>query len=143
MDVVLYAISLVLFGVLYLAIGIFLAYTLLFCLLIMLVFLILRHGKLPDNYPFSAREVAQTTIFIGVTWAIFVFLGPKDPLPFVGTGLFYHSLLPAEANVLIAIAILVSVIFLGIFSFWQSGEGRGISGGSSGGDDKPKQGVGA
>jgi hypothetical protein len=143
MDVVLYAIALVLFGVLYLAIGIFLAYTLLFCLLIMLVFLIIRHGKLPENYPFGPREVAQTTIFIGVTWSIFIFLGPKNPLPFVGNGLLYAALPSTEADVLILIAVVVAVAFLGVFSFWQSSDMRGPSGGGGGGDDKPKQGVGA
>jgi hypothetical protein len=137
MDVHLYAIALVVFGVLYLAIGIFLAFSLLITLFILLLFLVIRHGKLPDNYPFNGREVAQTVIFIGVTWAIFVFLGPKNPLPFIGTGLTYVTDVPT--NVLIAIALLVTIAFLVVFSFAQFGDSKGQSGPSP--DEKNKSGA--
>ena len=148
MDVPLYAIALVLFSVLYLAIGVYLAFVLIITLVVMFLYLAVRHGKLPENYPHGLGDTLITVIFIGVTWGIFTFLGPKDPIPFTGAGLTYiHS--PVSILPLVAISLVLIVIFLTIGSFIAKdlqGGGLGASMGQQtpmGGDSKPKQGVGA
>lgn len=140
MDVPLYAIALVIFAVLYLAIGVFLAYTLIFTLLIMFLYLVLRYGKLPEDYPYGGRDISITLIFIGVTWGIFTFLAPKNPIPFIGNGLTYTSPDAIPLNAILAIAFVLTIAFLVIFSFIGS---RGSDMGSAGQGEKPKQGVGA
>jgi hypothetical protein len=144
MDVPLYAIALVMFSVLYLAIGVFLAYVLIITLVVMFLYLAIRHGKLPENYPHGLGDTMITVIFIGVTWGIFTYLAPKDPIPFVGQGLLYtHSqvqLLP-----LIAISLVLIVIFLTIGAFVAKDLRQAVGGttSASSSDNKPKQGVGA
>ncbi len=150
MDVPLYAIGLILFAVLYLAMGIFLGFVLVITLLMMLLYIGIRYGKLPDNYPHGPGDIMITVIFIGVTWGIFVFLGPKNPIPFlpsVGQGLTYGS---TQLNVVpyIAISLVLVTIFLLIGAFvanqFRDILTRGGAGGGGGGDTgKPKQGVGA
>ena len=146
MDVPLYAIALILFSVLYLGIGVYLAYVLIITLVVMFFYLTLRHGKLPENYPHGLGDTLITVIFIGVTWGIFTYLAPKNPIPFVGNGFTYThgaiDLLP-----LIAISMVLIVIFLTIGAFiakdLQGGLGGGTVSANAGGDNKPKQGVGA
>jgi hypothetical protein len=148
MDVPLYAIALIVFSVLYLGIGVFLAYTLLITLIIMFMYLALRWGNVSENYPHGLGDTMITVIFIGVTWGIFTYLAPKSPIPFVGKGLTYThtaiNLLP-----LTAITLVLVVVFLAIGAFIAKdirgamGQGGGGGGTSPGGDNKPKQGVGA
>ncbi|MGA9840215.1 MAG: hypothetical protein WBF81_09125 [Thermoplasmata archaeon] len=143
MDVPLYALALALFAVLYLAIGVFLAFTLLITLFIMFAYLVVRYRDLPTNYPHSAADAATTMIFIGITWAIFTFVADKSPVPFIGSGLTYTSQALIPLNAIIAIAFVVSVVFLLIFAFIAS---RGREGEAQSGDSpesRPKQGVGA
>jgi hypothetical protein len=142
MDVPLYAIALALFAVLYLAIGVFLAFTLLITLIIMFAYLVVRYRDLPANYPHSAADAATTMIFIGITWAIFTFVADKNPVPFIGNGLTYTSQALIPLNAIIAIGFVVSVLFLLIFAFIASRnrEGEGQGDGSAG---SPKQGVGS
>src|SRR5215470_14182 len=103
MDVPLYAIGLVVFAVLYLGVGVFLGYTLVITLVLMFLYLALRHGKLPENYPHGLGDTLITVIFIGVTWGIFTFLAPKNPVPFLPgpgqSGLTYtpETLIPLSA----------------------------------------------
>ena len=148
MDVPLYAIALVMFSVLYLAIGVYLAYVLIITLLVMFTYLTLRHGKLPENYPHGLGDTMITVIFIGVTWGIFTYLAPKNPIPFVGSGLTYThgqvQLLP-----LISITLILVVVFLTIGAFIAKDLGGSGGGGDSSNataaasESKPKQGVGA
>ena len=145
MDVPLYAIALIVFSVLYLGIGVFLAYVLIITLIVMFLYLAIRWGNVAENYPHGLGDTMITVIFIGVTWAIFTYLAPKNPIPFVGNGLTYShtafNLLPFAA-----ISLVLIVVFLAIGAFIAKdlrgamGSG-GISG--QGGDQKPKQGVGA
>ena len=147
MDVPLYAIALILFSVLYLGIGVYLAYVLVITLVVMFFYLTLRHGKLPENYPHGLGDTLITVIFIGVTWGIFTYLAPKNPIPFVGSGLTYtHS--PVDLLPLTAISLVLIVVFMTIGAFiakdLQGGLGGGTTATSSAGpDNKPKQGVGA
>jgi hypothetical protein len=151
MDVPLYAIGLILFAVLYLAVGVFLGFVLIITLLMMLLYVAVRYGKLPDNYPHGPGDIMITVIFIGVTWGIFVFLGPKNPIPFLptpGQGLTY-GVTAVNLVPYVAIGLVLAVIFLLIGAFVASqfrdlltrgGAGTGGGGGDPG---KPKQGVGA
>lgn len=143
MDVTLYAIALAVFAVLYLAIGVFLAFTLLITLLVMFAYLVVRYRELPANYPHSSTDAVTTMIFIGITWTIFTFVADKNPIPFVGTGLTYtnQGLIPFDAIILIAFA--ASLVFLVVFAFIQNRLREGEPGGGGGGDNRPKQGVGA
>ena len=143
MDVPLYAIALIVFSVLYLGIGVFLAYTLLITLIVMFLYLALRWGNVAENYPHGLGDTMITVIFIGVTWGIFTYLAPKDPIPFFGHGFTYThtqvALLP-----LIAISLVLIVVFLTIGAFVAK-DLRGAMGqtGASDPTQKPKQGVGA
>ena len=141
MDVPLYAIALSVFAVLYLAIGVFLGITIMITLFIMLAYLAARHGKLPENYPHGLADSLITVTFIGVTWGIFTWLGPKNPVPFSGNGWTYTPVANVPITQIFEIALVLSVIFLIIFSFIAN-ELRS-PGASGGGAEKPKQGVGA
>jgi|SRR5580658_3800329 hypothetical protein len=141
MDVTLYAIALAVFAVLYLAIGVFLAFTLIITLLVIFAYLVVRYRDLPANYPHSASDAITTMIFIGITWAIFTFVSDKSPLPFIGSGLTYTTQALVPVNTILAIGFVVAVLFLGVFSFLASRkEGPGDSEPDSG---TPKQGVGS
>jgi phosphatidylglycerophosphate synthase len=124
MDVPLYAVALAVFAVLYLAIGVFLSYSLIFTLLILFAYLVVRYRELPQNYPYSARDAMTTLIFIGITWSIFVFVSDKNPVPFVGSGLTYTNSSYVPFDAIIAIGFVVSITFLLVFAFW-TGRGRG------------------
>lgn len=148
MDVPLYALALVLFAVLYLAIGVFLAFTLIITLLVMFSYLALRYGKMPDNYPSGLGDTLITVAFIGVTWGIFTFLAPKNPIPFIGNGLTYTTgVIPVGS--LLTIGLVLALVFLGLLAFIArdlKDASLGTSGTPSSGagtDSKPKQGVGA
>ena len=152
MDVPLYAIALVVFSILYLAIGVFLAFVIVITLIVMLLYITLRHGKLPENYPHGTSDIMITVIFIGVTWGIFTYLGPKNPIPFLPMAghpsLTYStgqiSLLPY-----ISISLILIVFFLIVGAFvgrdlrTAFGGGGGANQTPSDGNSKPKQGVGA
>lgn len=112
MDIPLYALALASFVVLYLALSIFLAWTLIICLLLIFSYLALRYGNLMKNYPFSLSDSITTVTFVGVTWAIFVFLGQKTPIPFVGDGLTYAASASIPVSAIISIALVLSFLFL-------------------------------
>ena len=148
MDVPLYAIALAIFAVLYLAIGVFLAYTLIITLLIMFAYLAIRHGNLAENYPHSVPDSLITVTFIGITWAIFTYLAPKNPIPFIGSGLTYNTSTNLPIVPVIAVTFVVAVVFLVILSFIARQLKQGVGVGtptsiSNAPESKPKQGVGA
>jgi hypothetical protein len=142
MDVTLYAIALAVFTVLYIAIGVFLAFALIITLLILFTYLAVRYPGLPQSYPHSAADAITTMIFIGVTWAIFTFVADKTPIPFIGSGLTYtnQSLVPFDAIILIT--FVVSIVFLLVFAFLASRK-EGPDTAPPDDSSKPKQGVGA
>src|SRR5690349_6113226 len=117
MDVPLYAIALAVFAVLYLAIGVFLAYTLVITLIVMFLYLAIRHGNVAENYPHGLGDTLITVTFIGVTWGIFTYLAPKNPIPFIGSGLTYtnNALLPV--NAVLTISAVLAFVFLAIGAF--------------------------
>lgn len=117
MDVPLYAIALVVFGGLYLGLGVFLVYALIFALIAMYLYLALRYEKLPEGYPHGASDTLVTVAFIGVTWGIFTLLAPKNPIPFVGDGLTYTSatVVPIGSVIAITLVLLLGFIVVGAF----------------------------
>jgi hypothetical protein len=134
MDAILYVVALAVFGVLYLVLGVFLIFALLISLLIIYVFLVLRYGQLPGDYPYTVNDTLITTIFIGVTWAIFTALGPKNPLPLVGSGLVYSNatVLPINAVILIGVVLIFSFLVIGSFIVPRLEGSRGRGGGNQG-----------
>jgi hypothetical protein len=144
MDVPLYALALVTFAVLYLGMTVFLAYALMITLIVMFLYLALRYGRMPDDYPHGVRDTMITVTFIGVTWGIFVFLAPKNPIPFIGNGLTYTPASNLPWGAFITIAIVLSLGFLAVWSFVAKDlKEAGGGGDTSGSETKPKQGVGA
>jgi hypothetical protein len=141
MDVPLYAIALAIFAVLYLAIGVFLAFTLIITLLILFLYLAVRYRDLPSGYPHSSGDAVVTMIFIGITWSIFIWVADKNPIPFIGSGLVYTNSAAIPLDSIIAIAFVVSVLFLMVFAFIAGRPHEELS--APGGDERPKQGVGA
>jgi membrane protease YdiL (CAAX protease family) len=136
MDVPVYAVALFLFALLYLALAVFLVFALVITLVVILAYLATRYGRLPEGYPYGKGDTVITVIFIGITWGIFTFLGPKNPIPFVGQGLTYAA--PSfPLSSVVAIVLAVALGFLAAFSFF----GREGSEGTEG--EKPKIGVGA
>lgn len=145
MDVPLYALALVVFAVLYLAIGVFLAFALIISLVVMFLYLTLRYNRMPDDYPHGLKDTMITTTFIGVTWGIFVFLAPKNPIPFIGSGLTYTTSIVLPVSALITIGVILALSFLVVWSFVarELKEAGGGGGDTTSAESKPKQGVGA
>lgn len=148
LDVPLYVVALLSFAILYLVLGVFLVFALFITLIFLFLYLALRYGNLAENYPQGFGDVMITIIFIGVTWAIFVLFGPKNPVEFVGSGLTYTSSTAVPIDAVIGIGVIFAIAMLIIFSFAYY-RGDRIGSGSSGSPasasdrDKPKQGVGA
>ena len=147
MDVPLYAVALAVFAVLYLAVTAFLLWAILLTLIVMFLFLTLRYGNVAESYPHSAADVSITAIFIGITWGIFVFVGPKNPVPILGNGFTYAPGTAVPVAEIMGVAIAILVGFLVVFSFAsekmaEARRGQGVSS-DEGGGSKPKQGVGA
>jgi hypothetical protein len=146
MDVPLYVVALLTFAILYLVLTVFLVYALFITLIFLFLYLALRYGNLSENYPQGFGDVMITVIFIGVTWAIFVLFGPKNPVEFVGSGLTYAAATTVPINAVIGIAAIFSILMLIIFSFgYYRGDRMGgtTMASSSAQDSKPKQGVGS
>lgn len=152
MDVPLYAIALITFSVLYLAVGVFLGFVLVITLLVMLLYITLRYAKLPDDYPHGAGDTMITVIFIGVTWGIFTYLGPKSPsIPFLPTAAgqgFTYTHTPVNLLPYIGISLIIAMFFLLVGGFVATQFAAAFKGGGSQGavndpTAKPKQGVGA
>jgi hypothetical protein len=135
MDVPLYALALVAFGILFLVVGMFLVWVLLICLILIFLYLALRYHPLPDSYPFGAGDTLVTAIFVGVTWGIFTLLGPKSPIPLIGSGLTYTSstAIPYSAIIGITLLLLVGFLLIGAFVIPRLTSGGSSQGGGEGG----------
>jgi hypothetical protein len=152
MDVPLYAVALIVFALLYLALSVVLSIVLVITLVILFLYLTLRHGKMPEGYPHGFGDALITAIFIGVTWGIFILLGPKTPVPFLpeNGAVTYATLAPAALDAIVAVTVILAIVFLFVGTLIA----RNLKEGSSGGigssttttaqsESKPKQGVGA
>ncbi len=144
MDVPLYAVALAVFALLYIAVTAFLVWAILFSLIVMFLYLTLRYGNVSENYPHSATDVSITAIFIGMTWGIFVFAGPKDPVPTIGSGFTYSTgTIPLSDILTISVALLIGFLVVYSFAAEKLSEARKVGGGTTDESGKAKQGVGA
>jgi hypothetical protein len=149
MDVPLYAIALIVFALMYLALGVVLSVTLILTFVVLFLYLTLRHGKMPDNYPHGFNDALITAIFIGVTWGIFILLGPKSPIPFLpqNGSAIYSATAILSFDVILSIGVVIAIIFLFIGAFLarqlKDGGGGGATSTTAQSESKPKQGVGA
>lgn len=143
MDTSLFAMSLLTFAVLYLGLNIFLFWTLVITFLVIMFFLSVRWRHLGENYPYGAGETLTLVILVTVTWVLFVFLGPKNPIPWLGPGLTYST--PNWTSIIdIALVLMfaVMILFAILIPFFQGKMSQGGGDGGEGGG-KPKMGVGA
>jgi hypothetical protein len=133
MDVPLYAVALIVFALLYLALAVVLSVALLITFIVLFLYLTLRHGKMPDNYPHGFGDVLITVIFVGVTWGIFVLLGPKNPVPFlpVGGSATYAAGGILSINEIVSVGVVLAILFLfmGAFIARQLHDGGSMGGG--------------
>ena len=145
MDVPLYGLALVAFGILYLVIGVYLVFVLAICLILIYLYLVLRYDRLPDAYPYDAADTMVTATFIGVTWGIFTLLAPKNPVPLVGSGLTYTASSAVPLGAIIAIAVVLLIGFVAVATFVVPGmrqktvagrQGRTPAGSAGGGSEK-------
>ncbi len=150
MDVPLYAIALIVFALMYLALGVVLSVTLILTFVVLFLYLTLRHGKMPDNYPHGFNDALITAIFIGVTWGIFILLGPTSPIPFLpqNGSAIYSATAILSFDVILSIGVVIAIIFLFIGAFLarqlkDGGGGGGATSTTAQSESKPKQGVGA
>lgn len=151
MDVPLYAIALLVFSILYLALAVVFSVAIIITLIVLFLYLTVRHGKMPDNYPHGFGDALITAIFIGVTWGIFVLLGPKNPVPFLPSNgsATYQAANVLPVNEVVTIVVILAIVFLFIGAFIARNLKEGPSGGSqvttsAASEGKgPKQGVGA
>lgn len=139
MDVPLYALALVVFAVLYLALAVYLAFAIIVSLFIMFTYLALRYGDLGKNYPYGLTDSLVTATFIGVTWGIFTYLAQKNPIPFIGSGLTYANSTNVPFSAIVTITLVLAVMFLVLGSFVAQSKAR--LGTSSGGGQVPAQGT--
>jgi len=137
MDVPLYAVALAVFAILYLAVSAFLIWAILVSLIFMFIFLALRYGDVSTDYPHSAADVCITAIFIGVTWGIFVFVGPKNPVPWIGSGFTYQAANTVPVGSILAITVGLLLTFLIVFSLASERLAEARMGQASGGKAPP------
>jgi hypothetical protein len=132
MDVPLYALALIVFAVLYLALAVYLAFAIVIALIVMFTYLALRYGDLGKNYPYGLTDSLVTATFIGVTWGIFTYLAQKNPIPFIGSGLTYSSSTNVPFSAIVTITLVLSVCFLILGSFVAQSRARLGTGGGVG-----------
>jgi hypothetical protein len=147
MDIMLFALCLLTFACCYLALTIYLFWTLVITMLVIITFLAIRWRSVAENYPYGINDSIVLLALVSVTWVLFVFLGPKDPVPFLGgfngpNGLTYGS---PPWGVVTAIAIififLILIIMAILIHYLQGRLGSPGGGGDDGG--RAKVGVGA
>lgn len=153
MDIPLFGLALLTFAVMYLALTFFLFWTIIIAVFVILVFLAVRWKSVAENYPHGLGDTLTLVVLVGITWVLFIFLGPKDPVPVLGgmggypEGLTYGT--PPWGTVF-TIAVVFAFILLIFFAVlipilqgrMQVGGGGG-GGGDLGGGGKAKVGVGA
>jgi hypothetical protein len=144
MDAQLYVLGLAVFGVLYLVLSVFLVFALLLSLLALYLFLVLRYGKLPDDYPYGTADTMVTTMFLGVTWGVFMLLGPKNPVPFIGSSFTYSTtVLPVGGILTISIVVLLVFLVVGAVVIPRMSDRGGTGGRGGSGGQQGQQTVGA
>lgn len=143
MDIMLFALSLLTFAILYLALTFFLFWAIVITLLVIMIYLSIRWRSVSENYPYGINDSIILIALLAVSWMLFVFLGPKNPVYFLGNGLTYGS--PdwgTVAAIMIIFLFVVLIVFSLLIPYLQGRMGM-IGGGGGGDDGKGKVGVGA
>ena len=144
MDIPLFGLALLTFAVLYLGLNVFLFWAIVITFLVIMMYLAIRYKSVAENYPHGLGDTLTLVVLVAITWVLFVFLGPKNPLPFIGAGLVSSQpdwgLITAVALVFI---FLVMILFAILIPVLQGRMSMGGGGGDDMGGGKPKMGVGA
>jgi hypothetical protein len=151
MDIPLFGLALLTFAVMYLALTVFRFWTIVFSIMVILLFLAIRWRSVAENYPHGLGDTLTLVVLVGITWILFIFLGPKDPVPVLGgmggypEGLTYGT--PPWGTIFtiaVVFAFILMIFFAVLIPILQ---GRMSVGGGGGGDSmgggKPKIGVGS
>ncbi len=154
MDIPLFGLALLTFAVLYLGLSVFLFWTLIITIVIIMMFLAIRWRSVAENYPHGLGDTLTLVVLVSITWVLFVFLGPKDctpatcfgsndGVPFWGSGMTYAA---PPWTVIIQITIififLVLILFAVLIPYLQGRMQIGGGGGDDGGG-RGKVGVGS
>ncbi len=137
MDNTLFILALLVFATLYIGLGVYLLWTLVITILVILAYLTGVYKHVLDNYPYNAGENLTTVLLIATTWVVFIVVGPK-PVQFWGPSLFYapppEAFFASIAAVLVIFAFVVFIILAIILPHYERRGGMGASGGGSQGD---------
>lgn len=134
MDTSLYILGLLLFATLYMGLAIYLFWTLIITVLVIVIYLAARYKNVAENYPYSMSDTLYGVLLVATVWAIFVIVGPK-PVPFLGSSLTYTTLSAAYVASVFDVIVIFVFVLLVIFAIivpWL--EGRGSGGGAGQGD---------
>ncbi|MCL4325115.1 MAG: hypothetical protein M1144_06630 [Candidatus Thermoplasmatota archaeon] len=139
MDTTLFMIALVAFAALYIGIGVFLLWSLLITMMVILAYLAARYGHVVENYPYNVSETLTSILLIATTWVVFIIVGPK-PFTVAGSTEIYTTLaediFSSIAAVVIVFAFVVFIILAVLVPHFErrGGMGAGGSGGGEGGN---------
>lgn len=132
MDNTLFILALVVFAALYIGLGVFLLWTLVITIIVILAYLTGVYKHVVDNYPYNAGENLTTVLLVATTWVVFIIVGPK-PVQFWGDSLFYApppmDFISSIAAVLIVFAFVIFIVLAVIIPHFERRGGMGQGGG--------------
>jgi hypothetical protein len=139
MDTALFVIALILFAALYIGIGVYLLWSLLITLMVLMAYMAARYKNVAENYPYNMTETLTSVLLIATTWTVFIIVGPKDPLPFIGSSFTYTSpTAEVVSGVIDAVIVFVFIllIVMAVLVPWLERSGmQGAGGGGGGGGE--------
>ena len=139
MDTSLFIIALILFAALYIGLAVYLFWSIVICMMLLMVYLAARYKNIAENYPYNLNETLSSVLLIATTWAVFILVGPK-PIPFLGNSITYNLYAEATVTAVIDVVVVFIFLFLIILSIlvpWLERSGsQGTGGGSGGGGDQ-------
>jgi uncharacterized membrane protein YgcG len=139
MDTSLFIIALILFAALYIGLAVYLFWSLIICMMLLMVYMAARYGNVAENYPFNLNETLSSILLIATTWAVFILVGPK-PIPFLGGSITYSTYPEGTLTAVIDVIVVFIFLFLIILAIlvpWlerMGSQGTGGGSGSGGGD---------
>jgi uncharacterized membrane protein YgcG len=135
MDTSLFIIALILFAALYIGLAVYLFWSLVICVILLMVYMSARYGNVVENYPFNLNETLSSILLIATTWAVFILVGPK-PIPFLGSSIVYSNYAEATLTAVIDVVVVFIFLFLIILAIlvpWLERTGSQGTGGGPGG----------
>lgn len=144
MDIPLFGICLLTFAGLYLGLTVFLLWTLVITIFVIMAWMAVRWRSVSENYPHGLGDTLTLVVLVAITWVLFVILGPK-PVPFIGSGLTYGAADWSTVTSVVIMFVFVILILMSILIPYLQGRAQ-LGGGGGGGDlggGKTPVGVGA